>query len=193
MFLRHAVVAVAGVAALVVSGACEPNAQPMPLPSATVTPTPLPPTPEAVPLYPQVVPLTMTGGTSPEASVQITDVGLIAEPKGTDWYVPSLTLSETSGSTGATLTRLAFRIGRWTYDVTNDMPLGQGCLLTAESRRVPAGGTWKSSSIYIYCLDPDQWRYLSGSPVEVSVEYVDDANRMRQVTAQAVVPNRSAP
>ena len=81
----------------------------------------------------------------------------------------------------------------WTYDVTNDMPLGQGCLLTAESRRVPAGGTWKSSSIYIYCLDPDQWRYLSGSQVEVSVEYVDDANRMRQVTAQAVVPNRSAP
>ena len=101
---------------------------------------------------------------------------------GEYYYRPQLTLSETGGHSGATLTWITFFADGFSTFIA-----GPGCFLKNGSDRVSAGGTWQIDSVYYYCLDIASRSDFNGKAPVVEIGFQDDAGVPGSVTATGTV------
>ncbi len=98
------------------------------------------------------------------------------------FYVPSLRLRETGGTTAVTLETIFFLEPGGSYTL-----LSNGGCFGGSAGEIDAGGTWSSSSIYPYCLDLDSSANLAGQEVRVTVTFRDALGGFGQVTGTTIV------
>lgn len=121
-------------------------------------------------------------------SISSFDVHFVEYYGGANWYTPAIVLAETTGNSPAILQSITFSMPNGdTVYIANDAPPGKGCFLTAESKQVPAGGTWSSDSVYGYCLDLDSRASLSGGHVGLTIKFSDLEGRTGEITGVAHV------
>lgn len=98
------------------------------------------------------------------------------------FYVPSLRLRETGGTTAVTLeTIFFFEPGGGSTLLSNG-----GCF-GGSAGEIDAGGTWSSSSINPYCLDIESSANVVGQEVRVTVTFRDAVGGFGQVTGTTIV------
>ena len=92
-------------------------------------------------------------------------------------YAPEITLTEKSGRSPARFKPLEIRLPNGNTD--------QLAGICRDRLEVPAGGTWKLTDLVFWCRDVDTYD-ISGLPVMVTIDYVDEDGVMGQVTSTAV-------
>jgi len=102
-------------------------------------------------------------------------------------YRPSVELKETGGKSSVRITALWFSAAGELLGVTVDGPLGKGCLLTEESRVIPAGGTWTTDMVYPYCLDPAAWTDVRGQQGAFTMHYIDESGSTGVVSGTTTI------
>lgn len=115
--------------------------------------------------------------TGPAAALEITRFALGAPVVHDGWYTysPELGLKETTGIGGAEVTAVVY-----TEPNGNRTLVGTTCL---NAPAVQAGGTWSSTSVYLYCRDVDSQSPIGSLAVEV--HYVDTAGNAKTVSGSA--------
>ncbi len=111
---------------------------------------------------------------SPTATLRVSTFTVTTNSIG---YVVALRLSETGGTSGATLTNLVLRA----------LPGGdtdRGC--GPPMVRIDPGGTWDMASLGYCALEPPSYRFSS---LVVSVGFTDDDGRVGSIEATAIVIN----
>lgn len=98
------------------------------------------------------------------------------------FYVPSLRLRETGGTTPVTLNSIFFLEPGGGYTI-----LSNGGCFWGPAGQIDAGGTWSSASVYPYCLDLDSSVNLVGQEVRVVVTFRDAEGGVGQVTGTTIV------
>jgi hypothetical protein len=116
----------------------------------------------------------------PAAVVEITTFRMTywAFDMGVYAYLPEVTLTEKTGTSFARVHGLNFRMPDGLQYI-----IGDDCMLTEESRTVPAAGTWNMNSVYRYCRDLDSAGDISGLPVTLTVTYSDEHGVRGQLTS----------
>jgi hypothetical protein len=131
------------------------------------------------PAIPTVPPAPASGTPAAVLEISTFELVLYSDEDGHRWYEPRIVLTEKSGTSAALLQQLAFvEPGRDTEIFRAD-----GCLF-GDSRRVPAGGTWKQSQAYYYCL-PAYDESIVGSTVVLTVAFTDENGVGGRVTGSA--------
>jgi hypothetical protein len=98
--------------------------------------------------------------------------------KGTSpFFVPTFTLRETGGRSGAWIQDITYRLGSMTDGA------GRNCLLNEKAAHIPAGGTWTSDLVYTYCLGLSLSNPAAGTPGSLDVRYLDDEGHAASVSA----------
>jgi hypothetical protein len=152
---------------------CDPDAG-----GVSVSPTSTSPIITRSPL-PSYQPPTPVSGPS-AASLTITNLAFVRQR---DDYVPTFTLTETAGQSGAWIDQVIYG-----QDEVSASVAGRGCLVTEEDDHIPAGGTWTSDQIYKYCLDGLSLPNGVGPGASVTVQYLDDDGHPGVVTAAVGSP-----
>jgi hypothetical protein len=101
--------------------------------------------------------------------------------KGTSpFFVPTFTLRETGGRSGAWIKDITYRLG------FRSDGAGRNCLLNKQAAHVPAGGTWTSDLVYTYCLGLTFSNPAVGTQGVLDVQYLDDDGHAAIASATTV-------
>ena len=103
--------------------------------------------------------------------------------RGVYTYAPKITLTEKSGTSAATVTRILLFLPNGDTDVID----GAGCGARDKTWTVPSGGTWNEDSVAYYCLDIGSSIDLAGSQVGLMVTFSDERGVAGQVSGSAAV------